>query len=60
MVQNFGINSFSGGKSTKYGVPVVEISFSLQKELKKIARFNELKPKLFSILAGLRLHSCGF
>ena len=51
MVQNFGKNSFSGGKSTKYGVPVVKISFSLQK-LTKIACFHELKPKLFSILAG--------
>ena len=31
MVQNFGKNSFSGGKSAKYGAPVVKISFSLQK-----------------------------
>ena len=59
MVQNFGKNSFSRGKSTKYGVPVVKVSFFCKK-LKKIAYFNELKPKLFSILAGIRLHSCGF
>ena len=31
MIQNLGENSCSGGKSTKYGVPVVRISFFLQK-----------------------------
>ena len=59
MVQNLGKNSCSGGKSTKYGVPVVKISFFCKK-LKKIARFYELTPKLLSVLASLILHNCGF
>ena len=31
MVQNFCKNSFSGGKSRKNGIPVIKITFSLQK-----------------------------
>ena len=51
MVQNICKNSFSEGKSRKNGIPVIKITFSLQK--------NELTSKLLSILADLILYSCG-
>ena len=58
MVQSFWKNSFPRGKSRKNGIPVMKITFSLQKS-PRITGFHELTPKLLSILAGLILHSCG-
>ena len=58
MVQSFWKNSFPRGKSRKNGIPVMKITFSLQKS-PRITGFHELTPKLLIILAGLILHSYG-
>ena len=54
MVQNFCKNSFSGGKSRKNGIPVIKITFSLQK-IPQNYRFPWVNINILSILADLIL-----
>ena len=56
--QNVWKNSISGSKSRNNGIPVIKITFFLQKKIPEITGFDELTPKLLCVPAGLILHWC--